>query len=638
MIRLLDALTLARTKLRSHRVRTGITTSIAGLLFGLILLVIIVSQGFFDSAVKFSKAGLGDRTILTISSSPMTYELFNSFDHRDDPEFIAEIEKSHSQLIKDRKAAAKKFGVEYDPATEDPSPIGVDLSTKQKIITDSGLDSELVQKIVNERARAKRGLFSVEDLIKPYKSAKIIDRPHGVASDDGLVQYMENGKEKLTNKNRNMKVENYGMIVYDKKITESFVSSDFDPSRGEIPIIVTASTAQEMLGLKPLDNNATNEKRLNRLREIRGRVNEVVISFCYRNVASGNLMSEAVSQADEIKQNANNKSYVKPSIIYNLPSESSCGPVTIAKDTRTAAQKKQDKNRILFEKEIGTYLGEPAQRKIVARGVGISGDPGSMDETNLSGLISGILGSRLNYDGYALSIPRDLLEQLPAESRPAEIFESKVEAETAMAANRGISFDQYLVDFQDKSEARALLTNKFPMVSANMDGNYTSASQFASNTLLVDDMREFLTKILYWFIMIIGVVAAIILSAIIGRTVSESRKESAVFRSIGAKRIDIAMIYGIYAILLSIRTAIFALVLGASLSLVIEVMLSADATMAAKLAYALPDLSTEMHFIGLSWSMAILLGVVVLSGILASVIPIILSARRNPIKDMRADG
>ena len=56
MIRLIDAMTLAYTKLRTHKIRTGLTIGVAGILFGLILAVIMVAQGVFvyqSDAVSF---------------------------------------------------------------------------------------------------------------------------------------------------------------------------------------------------------------------------------------------------------------------------------------------------------------------------------------------------------------------------------------------------------------------------------------------------------------------------------------------------------------------------------------------------------------------------------------------------------
>ena len=54
MIRSFDALVLAHTKLRVHKIRTGMAIGIAGLLFGLMGAVIIIVQGIFVSVDNFS--------------------------------------------------------------------------------------------------------------------------------------------------------------------------------------------------------------------------------------------------------------------------------------------------------------------------------------------------------------------------------------------------------------------------------------------------------------------------------------------------------------------------------------------------------------------------------------------------------
>ena len=120
--------------------------------------------------------------------------------------------------------------------------------------------------------------------------------------------------------------------------------------------------------------------------------------------------------------------------------------------------------------------------------------------------------------------------------------------------------------------------------------------------------------------------------------VSDGRRESAVFRAIGARRADIGRIYGMYTLLLAVRVVIFAAVLGLVLSFAVDVWLSSDATVGARLAYAAVDTSKEFHFISLaSWYVPVILGAIVVVSLLASIIPILLGARRNPITDMRND-
>ena len=151
-------------------------------------------------------------------------------------------------------------------------------------------------------------------------------------------------------------------------------------------------------------------------------------------------------------------------------------------------------------------------------------------------------------------------------------------------------------------------------------------------------MKAGFVKVLNWLIVVVGAIALVILMAMIGRTVAEGRRESAVFRAIGASRSDIGAIYGVYTILLSLRVVVFAMALGLTLALIIQVLYGNDATLGARLAYAATD--TDKQFTLFSLSSPYLLWVIVIilvAGVLSSIVPIINGARRNPITDMRND-
>lgn len=157
--------------------------------------------------------------------------------------------------------------------------------------------------------------------------------------------------------------------------------------------------------------------------------------------------------------------------------------------------------------------------------------------------------------------------------------------------------------------------------------------------LFIDDLRTWTEKILFWVLIVVGALATVTLWAVIGRTVADSRRESAVFRAIGATRFDIASIYGLYAFLLSLRVAVFALLLGLGASLTVDIIYSEATTVAAELAYAAVDTGIEFNLFSIfSRYVPIVLGVIVAVGLLASVVPILLGVRRNPITDMRDDG
>lgn len=632
MIRLIDTIILAHTKLRVHKIRTGTAVGISGLLFGLIALVIIIAQGVFSSVDTFSDEGLNNRTILNVIKSGGSYG-FNEYESSNDVAFVAEVEAAHKALIEKKKAAAVKYGVSYQPEIEDPSPIGINPETKQKVIKESALSDAVVQKIASAKRAAEQVPFDINGFAAKYSSASVIQKFMQVQPTNGQLTYMKEDKEaRSTDTNPRVQYDSNSptLTILEASLSEPFISNTaFDPSKGEVPVIVPYGAAEKLLKLSALPATASMQEKYDRLVEVRSRVSEVSAQYCYRNNASQALLSQAVAQQKEIKAGESQKGYVKPSLIYTVPEEETCGAVTIASDTRTAAEKKQASQYELFEKEIGTYVGDPMQQLVTVRGVGISSELESSGQWSIAELTKSVFASWLGYGTWV--IPENLYQQLPAESRPPAIFS---QTDSTNSQDLFYGYESYLVEFTDKDQARKLLS----MSNSNGLGDSVYASPFGSGILFVDEMRSLFEKALLWTFAIIGSIAVIILASIIGRTVSEGRRESAIFRAIGASRADIGSIYGMFVILLSLRVVIFTAVLSIALALAVELFFWKDATLGARLAYAASDTTKEFHLFSLASPYLLwMIGVIIVVSIIAAVIPILLGARRNPIKDMRND-
>ena len=115
-----------------------------------------------------------------------------------------------------------------------------------------------------------------------------------------------------------------------------------------------------------------------------------------------------------------------------------------------------------------------------------------------------------------------------------------------------------------------------------------------------------------------------------------SRRETAVFRAIGAKRSDIASVYVLYSLWVAARIALFAAGLGLLIAGIVHVLYAKSATQSAQLAYAVFTPEPKFSFLGfgspvLWW---ILIGIVAMS-LVAITPPLLRNIRRNPIKDMR---
>ncbi len=645
MIRFFDAIVLAHTKLRTHKVRTGIAIGVAGILFGLILSVIFVAQGIFDSIERFGKEGLSGRSIVTVMRfDPPT----SAYDNLTNEKFVAEVEVEHAQMVALKTAAAKKYQVYYEPKEDDPSPITIDKETKKRVVDGERIGNPAVQKVIDVWREREAKPFDIKGFLAPYSSAKILQGNTRVQDDKGVTPtYMKDGKEPelnaeaADNQQYMNEVNAVSLVTVNQSMTDPFINKGdkFDGAKGEVPVILPFKAAEKLLKLKPLTGEATTQERYDRLQDVRSRVGEVTADFCYRNAASEQLLTTAVYQRNEKKRKAGSADYKAPNLEYAVPADDSCGAVAIAKDTRNAAEKRAMENRTAFEKEIGTYIGEPEQHKVTLRAVGISGDaPGAMNSFGVASLVQSLLGSWLSYDSWV--VPAGLLGKVPESARPAVIFKD-TKTETTNALPGRLSFmEEYTVEFGNVEEARALVKKSGGMFGGSNDlsDGKVSVMPIGSSSLVIDEVKGMFEKILLWALLIVGGVAVIILGSIIGRTVSEGRRESAIFRAIGARRADIGSIYGTYAFLLSVRVMLFALALGVILAVVVELWVGGEATIAAQYAYAAMETTKQFHFFGInSVFIPIVLVSILVFGMIASIIPVVASARRNPIRDMRDD-
>lgn len=644
MIRIIDSFTLAYTKLRVHRIRTGIIIGVSGILFGLILAIIFVMQGAFDSFARFSTEGLGERSIVMVSK--FNSSQFIAYDHQTDEAFVTEVEQLYNQTVAKKTAAAKKYSISYDKTT-DPSPIEKDPITKQKRISDTGMQSSYVSQIVLQHVQKDAKPLDINEFIARYhyKTATVLPDNQMIQPPDGNLSYMKNNIDPAFLSESERQSSQYSsnntppnLVLTNQSITRPFVPShSFDPAKGEIPVVIPYSEAEKLLGYTSFDKHATLQDKLNRLEQVRQRVGEISASYCYRNPASTQLVALAQAQQKEITDNKANQDYQMPALLYELPTSSSCGPVTVKKDTRTATEKKEAANLIAYQKEIGEYLGEPVQHRVAVRGVGISGDmpEGTSLGSSVSQTITSLMGSWLGYNQW--SIPADLFYELPEQYRPSYVFSSKTTSGGQAFSDRA-SLDTYLVEFGDKNEARDALVQGSFFSGSGLDQNQISVSPYGNASLMIDEFKRWFQSMLLWALLVVGGIALVILASLIGRAVSDGRRESAIFRAIGARRGDIGRIYGSYALLLGLRVVVFSLVLGLIIAGVIEILFWQDATLGARYAYAASDASLQFHLCSImSWYVPGILGVIIIVALVASIIPILLGARRNPINDMRSE-
>lgn len=655
MLRITDSLRLAGTKLRVRRIRLSITVVVSGLLFAALLAGLTMLMGAQRSVEEFDRGSLNSRYLVAQTAiRPNNIEFTSNL--------TARAEAERTQMIKDKQALAARLGLPYDPKSE--PPIMQSFPDSQPYPNDQ---SVIVQRLIRqETAKLPRLTADAQWQFARTRGAVRQFSIQSIAT-NGMLNYMERGIESFDDKrqqnNQPTPLEEFkqqfgSMTTIDQSLLGGYLLAGASAKPSEIPLIIRYQDAEALLGLKPLDKNASNDTQLARLKELRQKAGQLTFSACYRNPASRALLQTAKQQIQAAANQAKKPSadYVKPDREYAMPPADSCAAPAVVKDNRSAEAKRTEANQRQFDQTFGSAQPEPAQAKFTFRVVGLMPDGIKATQSDIGSFLQQFLSTRL---AYAWIMPRG-----PMTTAAQTALESTIQ--TANNDQGGANRDETLAiyEFSDPNKARSYLAaascgegnsggTEITDLSAQPEPTEASktqksnksiclphyvvfASPTGSNSLVNYDAMERLKPIIMWTFIGVTIIAAFILLIIISRTIADSRKESAVFRALGATRLDISQIYFVYTMIVALLTALFSIAAGLIVVYIADNLLASQITATLRIAMTPKDLATTFHFWTIDWT---IIGAVALSiiaaAVLACLIPLIRNTRRNPIKDMR---
>lgn len=655
MMRLFDGFRLANAKLKSHRIRTGIVVVIVSLLFAGIITILCIVAGTTQSLEKFNKEGLGSRFIL----QAMPIYDFGMWYSSDNQSMIDQLQPLSDQLKKDKIAEAKRLNIPYDPTNDQTLPIFtiVDNGTKKSL---ANPQSQVFKDLVKTNMINTPNI-RYDDFKKLAKSSGAINFYRGSyggiststeINNNGSIVAISEGKEEQPDgqsspnygppKGVNTLV-NYGFSQFDRELLSPFVLKGQNLSVGEngsIPVIIPVSAAEEILGRKPLPSSASNEDQLAYVEQLRKDIAGKETELCYRNNTSKELYNLAKQQRDEMERNKSNKEYVPPSLQYNLP-ETACGEVTVKKDTRSADEKKFQTSELDFKRKFESY--ENADQGIIrTRIVGLVTEPSYSMSFSAKDILSSIMLSTL---GVGWFTPQDTVQTGSYASRISTPF-----AET-IPMQQG-----YYAEFSDYKSAKAFMEkqncvvnpeiyNEMSYASGQLDkrvaechkqGKYFDIFPYGNNASAIEDIKQGVWKVVAYAAPVVLIIASLVLMGIVGKLIADSRRETAVFRALGATRFDIAQIYFTYSLNIAMMIAAMSVVIGAITAYFISQKLSPELSVTAALVYNTSDLSRQFTLFGLDPVYIGFVCLLILVAVaIATLIPLITNIRRNPIRDMR---
>ncbi len=643
MITIRDTLTLSLTKLRTRKIRLIITVVVSGLLFTALIAGSLIFRGAFASIKSFGEEGLGKRFVVTgYDTSASSENLFAK------PEILNRAREIQKDLIARKKAEAKKLNIEYSEQSEPPvineydTPNGKEQSVNGETSAGKQAIAEYLQK------NPPRSSEDFKKLAEPYGAFATYSSRYAPYTREGSMQVLKDGKESYDLANNNTKQQYGPPRGVDSFLGSwSLMSADLlqpfaikgqslkSGNDGSIPVIIPVSAAEELLNLKALPGTASSADKLARTKELRQKATDVRFNVCHRNAASSALISNAISTQQEIERNKKNKDYVKPDLIYGLPKEP-CTAAPVIRDVRSADQKKRDAKQEQFDQMFGQQA--PSQSAISFRIVGLTPDYEFQSAIGIGQIIGSTVGSSI---GTGWFTP---LEESVKNPIIASYFD------TNNTIGSGQIPTQY-AEFHTSAQAKKFIDEKScqpnymnpevqkdPFKECREKEQLYSLNAFGSNSLALDAAKKQFSKFFTIAALVVAAIGSIIMMGTVGRMIADSRRETAVFRAIGAKRMDIAQIYILYTFIVSLLISGFAVLGGVIAALVAQDRYADGLTVQALVAYNAQDLSRTFSLFQLYVpDILLLVGLSLGVSLISISIPLLRNVRRNPIRDMRDD-
>jgi hypothetical protein len=650
MIRPRYSLKLARTKLRSKRGMLAASVVVSSLLFAVLVAGIIIFTGAEKSAISFLEKANNNRYL--VEATPVIPVEKVQFSQDLSLNEIQEIRTFEKKYYDDLRVKYEKLGIQYDKTIEIPAltpaawkPKSLPEEQRVQINYQSPVIIEMQKiKYTDFAKNAKNKLNDLKAIGSRYGADGYYPiKPTGLPTIPGL-RLIQNQKENFDE--RDLKTGNSttygyftnavhnGMYVFedDQLLGRYMLSASKEKLKG-IPVIISAQEAASLFGQNSLGKEPeSNTKKASWLANVQEKMNGYTYQACYRNSAEQVMFDKIQQDYAEMTNNKNNKEYKKPSLIYDYPN-SPCGAIVTTQDTRTVTEKKVDQTNIDNQKKLGTYIQpQPHHQALTFQIVGvINAQPNTKYDTNIESFVKNLV--TVENKTSSVIIPNHLYEALPAEQR----FDSLI---TPIDMPMGMSedFATHILEFKTINEARRFINQEAcPGLETNCKKLFT-ADPYGSNYLILEEIGKFFRGALVYSLPIILGLAIIIIWFTMARVMTENRKETAVYRAMGAKRRDIAAIYLTYSAIVALCIVIVALVLGALVAWVIDYAYTSTLTNVAVASFGIITNDLRFTLFDLSSPLLLLVPLVVFFIVLTAVLqPLVRNVRRNPINDMRSE-
>ena len=616
-MRTCNKIKLANTKFRIHRIRLSL-----GIIFSSLLLSVLAIVAVLFLTVPTQLSAFFDGNILSkylVYAKQPHQTLDNS-----NPEVIKLAKQYYEAEKIDAKNKLQAAGLNFsDGILENPIQKYQDGTEYVATYTKSG------QKALEDYYDKTLAHYSLADLTKlstDIISTATYESYRPINGKLFSLQGGENLKTVLGEREYHATIEDAAndiQLVNDNPITDKFLIENYALNQDEIPIIISYQTAAELLNQDLETQNI--DARYNSQKQIRASINQNSFSMCFRNDASINDITSALTDSQDAK--------VKYAV-----NNGECQGTSIKQDNRTNAEKQADLQNQQALKLLGA---ETAKQQIVKfRVIGL------YESTNYSTYLEGGLTlknvpSMLSDTNFPFASFLVLKDKLSAQQQEllASIYE-KTNGVSALESGN----EQYMLEFKDYASAKAYIDNHNSgdpnRADVKFSGTSTekpfSLSLAGGQSIIIAEVKKQASRLLAICVAIIAIICAIIVYLILNRTLLDSRKETAIYRAIGYTRKDIFDVYAWYVIRYAVTVSLIAIVISTIVMSIAQVLFAPEITVYLNTLFRTnQEISFSFAiFDPRSW---LLVPFTIIICLIASILPLAPNTRRSIAKDLRAE-
>ncbi len=605
-MKIIDAYILAATKRKTRRIRTSLVVIVSSLLFAILFFAAFAMQGLFNTANQVKDVGFNGRNMATVYPGGPPSSDYKALSDSINAAMVSELHNRGIKVTENTKLDQSYVG-EYSRRL-------IAATTESQVA-----DQKKLEATVQKSHPTDLYHFAVLPI-----SGSTVYRP--TPASDEYVTKLQQGAESGGNNGQDGSDPSNDFQLYE--VEKGMLRSQLQPGQTvawqpgkPYPLFISYAYLEKLSG-KSFSKLSTAQRNQG-YRELMAAYAGKTIDYCYRNSTAQTYAQQVVTY--------NYKA------VHDNDKDTNPVDVPLCANFDTAVLKK-----IKIIADDGTVVDDAAKPLFPVPAL-----PAQATRV-LQFKIAGFVPSQSQYGGADIvSQVLTSVSQLPTGSQlgvvPTEVVAAASELQTRDEGSNNLysssGYSTLFVDFATRAQEKAFIATG---CTGNQCGNPKNTqpyiTPFGSVSFALEGLFHSAFKFLVIGVGAIMFIAALLLMFTISKVIADSTKEIAVFRSLGARRRDIAQIYYLYGLMLAAASLVLSAILAAVGAKVVTSMFAARMAGAFIKTTGAYNVDVHASLLGINWLwLGAAAAALLLAALIGITIPILVSLRRKLITILREE-